>query len=172
MGYVGYSMSENAASAYRCGEMPLSKWAKADIMEAISNSEVELNCSTENLKKLPVKTMKQELLYNSSWHHTSSHFNKTNFYRLDEDRLAELTDAEIDRLLEESKKPKTEKKEPEDEKWECAFLEWSGTRNHPKATRRVEEGTIKGDWFFRKDGSKKKISANGFEKLRRVIQVR
>lgn len=167
-GYNGYSMSNNAVAAYADGEKPLSKWTKADIMAAIETTEIELKCSIEKLKKLPVGVMKEELLYNSSWHHTSSHFNKTDFYRLDEERLAELTDEEIDRLLVLLKKSKTENKEPGEEKWECAFLEWSGTRNHPKATRRVETGVIKGDWFIRDDGSKKKISANGFEKLRRL----
>lgn len=43
------------------------------------------------------------------------------------------------------------------------FLEWSGTRKHPVAKEIVEEGIVKGDWFYRKNGTKKKTTANGFE---------
>ena len=47
-------------------------------------------------------------------------------------------------------------------------MEWSGTRAHPKATEIIEEGVVKGDWFFRKDGSKKKTSANGFRFIEKI----
>lgn len=36
-GYCGYSMSNNAVSAYRCGEMPLSKWLKSDLIDSIED---------------------------------------------------------------------------------------------------------------------------------------
>ena len=35
MGYVGYSMSENAVEAYDNGEMPMSSWRKKDIFQVI-----------------------------------------------------------------------------------------------------------------------------------------
>ena len=38
-GYNGYSMSNNAVSAYDNGEKPLSKWRKSDILEEI---EIEI----------------------------------------------------------------------------------------------------------------------------------
>ena len=48
-----------AKEAYYNGEKPLSKWTKADIIEAIENAireeELTLNCSAEKLKKTPVK---------------------------------------------------------------------------------------------------------------------
>ena len=34
MGYVGYSMSENAVEAYDNGEMPMSSWRKKDILSS------------------------------------------------------------------------------------------------------------------------------------------
>ena len=55
-----------------------------------------------------------------------------------------------------------------EEKWKCAFLEWSGTRAHPKATEIIEEGVVKGDWFYRKNGSKKKTTANGFSFIEKL----
>lgn len=34
-GYIGYSMSVNAADAYDNGQRPISKWSKADILAAV-----------------------------------------------------------------------------------------------------------------------------------------
>lgn len=48
------------------------------------------------------------------------------------------------------------------------FLEWSGTRKHPVAKEIVEEGIVKGDWFYRKNGTKKKTTANGFEFIKKL----
>lgn len=169
-GYHGFSMSNNALDAYEDGEKPLSKWTKAEIMEVIEQKKDVLNCSLEVIKKLPVKELKCIALYKSSWHHTSKHFNKTDFYAVDMDMLARYTDKE---LLDIIAKKKNEKKnqvveEPVEEMWECTFLEWGGTRKHPKATEYTEVGMIKGNWFYRKDGSKKSIKANGFQMNQKV----
>ena len=167
-GYNGWSMSNNAVAAYEDGEKPLSKWTKADIFEAINEQEVELKCSIEKLKKLPVKVLKEVCLTYSSWHHTSNHYNKTDFYSLDVEEIENLTDDKIEGLLSDYKADKKAKSKPLEEKWECAFLEWSGSRKHPVATEVIEEGTIKGNWFYRKDGSKKKTTANGFRFIEKI----
>lgn len=169
-GYNGFSMSNNAIAAYESGEKPLSKWTKSDIIEAIDDAikeeELILNCSMEKLKKTPVKILKDLCLSYSSWHHTSNHYNKTDFYSLDIDRIERLTDEMIDNEIINSKSEK--KEEPSEEKWKCAFLEWSGTRKHPTATEVVEVGIIKGNWFYRSDGSKKKTTANGFRFIEKI----
>lgn len=169
-GYNGFSMSNNAVAAYESGEKPLSKWTKADIMDAIENAireeELTLNCSVEKLKKTPVKILKNVCLHRSSWHHTSNHYNKTDFYSLDIEEIAELTDEKIDRIIENYKEDKPV--EPTVERWKCAFLEWGGTHKHPKATEIIEEGIVKGDWFIRADGSKKKTTANGFRFIEKI----
>ena len=125
-GYNGFSMSNNAVAAYKSGEKPLSKWTKTDILEgiekAIREEELTLNCSMEKLKKLNAKVLKQICLYRSSWHHTSNHYNKTDFYSIDIDSLIELTDEKINRIIENCKEDKSE--EPTEERWQCAFLEW------------------------------------------------
>lgn len=54
-GYFGYSMSNNAVEAYENGSKPFSKWTKADILELIEDENLELNCSIDKLKKVPVK---------------------------------------------------------------------------------------------------------------------
>lgn len=167
-GYNGFSMSNNAVAAYEDGEKPLSKWTKTDIFDAINEQEVELKCSIEKLKKLPAKVLKEICLIYSSWHHTSNHYNKTDFYSLDIDRIENLTDDKIEELLSDYKANKKVESKPSEEKWKCAFLEWSGSRKHPKATEVIEEGTVKGNWFYRKDGSKKKTTANGFRFIKQI----
>lgn len=167
-GYNGFSMSNNAVDAYSNGEKPLSKWTKVDIFDTIEEQEVELKCSIEKLKKLPVKVLKEVCLTYSSWHHTSNHYNKTDFYSLDVDGIENLTDDKIDELLLDYKADKKTESKPLEERWKCAFLEWSGTRKHPVATEIIEEGIVKGDWFYRKDGSKKKTTANGFRFIEKI----
>ena len=69
-GYFGYSMSNNAVDAYENGEMPISKWDKATIMVEIrreaSVGNLPLQCSMDNLGKLPEKALKELCLKCSS----------------------------------------------------------------------------------------------------------
>ena len=170
-GYNGYSMSNNAVAAYENGEKPLSKWTKKEIINQIEQrEEIELNCSLEMLKKLSLKSLKENCLWCSSWHHTSNYFNETNFYDLDEEKIAELTDEKINAILSEEKAAKkaAKKTDEKEEKWLCSFLEWSGTKKHPKAKEFTEEGTVKGNWFIRKGGTKKKTTANGFKFIKKI----
>lgn len=169
-GYNGFSMSNNAVAAYESGEKPLSKWTKSEILEAIeeavSDGELVLQCSFDKLKKVPVKVLKNMCLKYSSWHHTSNHYNKTDFYSLALEYIEKITDERIEKEIAECKQDK--KQEPVEEKWKCAFLEWGGTRKHPKATEHIEIGIVKGEWFYRTDGSKKKTSANGFRFIEKI----
>lgn len=167
-GYFGYSMSNNAVEAYENGSKPFSKWTKADILELIEDENLELNCSIDKLKKVPVKILKEICLKYSSWHHTSNHYNKTDFYSIDYDSIENLTDEKLDGLIEEYRKEKANAKAPVEEKWECTFLEWSGTRKHPTAKAITEIGIVKGNWFYRSNGTKKSIYANGFEFVRKI----
>lgn len=168
-GYFGFSMSNNAIAAYWNGEKPLSKWTKKEIMEAITKAvnarEIELKADLSKLKRLPVKTLREVCLYRSSWHHTSSYFNETNFYSLDVEKIEGLTNEKIEEIL----AIKSEEEEPpREETWKCSFLEWSGSRKHPKAIRVEEIGVIRGNWFFRKNGTKKSLCAKGFELIERI----
>lgn len=170
-GYSGYSMSNNAVEAYYNGEKPLSKWTKAAILSELEEMDLDLKFSITYLKKFPVKFLKDICLCESSWHHTSSYFNKTNFYSVAVGRLEDISNAEeLDELFLQYKNDeiKQEQLQPEQEIWECEFLEWSGTRKHPNATKIVEVGVVKGEWFYRKNGTKKKTSANGFRFIKRM----
>ena len=177
-GYCGYSMSNNAVAAYDEGKKPISKWKKEEILclieEMIEEDALELNCSFEKLRRLPAPVLKDECLSCTEWHHTGKFYKETDFYELDEGKIEQLTDEQIDELAAQYKEQqewiKKEKEEEKEEKWECIFLEWYGTRKHPKAREIREIGRIKGDWFYRDNGSKKKISARGFTKLRRIME--
>ena len=81
-------MSNNAVDAYDNGEMPMSKWTKAVILDKVAElADIEV---ADILAKLPLAVLRDELLQESSWHHTSKYFNRTNFYSIDED-VSEMT---------------------------------------------------------------------------------
>lgn len=167
-GYHGYSMSNNAVLAYETGEKPYSRWKKKDILEAIEQAiedeELHLKCDLKLLKKIPAKQFKEELLTYTSWHHTSSHFNETDFYSIDYNYLANLTDDDIQEILQDIKPEEA----PKEERWECEFLIWGGTKSYPTSKAYREEGIVKGSWFYRKNGTKKKTTANGFKFIRKL----
>lgn len=174
-GYSGYSMSNNAVQAYNAGEMPLSKWTKKKflellptiIQEGIDDGYPVDEDVVMKLSKVKWSVLKEEFLFCSSYHHTSSYYNATDFYDVASDKIYELKDKDIDELMQ--KKESRCKKDPaKEEHWECKFLVWSGTKSHPKAKEVTEVGVIRGNWFYRKDGSKKSITANGFEKIRKI----
>ena len=163
-GYKGYSMSNNAVEAYLDGEKPMSKWTKTDIIgaikELVENEELIVKFSIEKLKKIPLNTLKDLCLNRSSWHHTSKHYNKTDFYSIDFVVLEKLTDEVIAELSE----TKNEKEESKAETRKVKYLTWSGTKKHPKATEHIEEVEVVGNWAYTSNG-KKSIKANGFEFL-------
>lgn len=112
-GYNGYSMSNNAVAAYEDGEKPLSKWTKKVLFEEIEyiNEEV-YKLIIES--KLTAKEIKDEFLFNSSWHHTSMHYNETNFYKLDEEKINSFTQKELELII-SCRKPKIKKTKEEKE---------------------------------------------------------
>ena len=171
-GYVGWSMSVNAANAYSNGEKPLSKWRKSEILKLVNDciQENHLELSVEDFAKLTLPTLKELCLENSSWHHTSKMYNETEFYSFAEDAVCELTQADLLELRQKEVQAREEAKaiQPKEERWECAFLEWSGTRNHPRAKEYIEVGTIRGNWFYRENGFKKNINARGFRQIRKI----
>ena len=170
-GYHNYSMSNNAISAYDMGERPLSKWSKTDLINKINSVRSDydsVNFAHSRFKKISVKVMRDHFLRQSSWHHTSSHYNKTKFYLVDDGAVQELNGEIIAKLERKTQIEKEIKSETTQERWECEYLIWGGTRKHPKATEVIGTGTIIGNWFHLDDGGKKSINANGFRKLRRI----
>jgi hypothetical protein len=166
-GYCGYSMSNNAVFAYQSGEKPLSKWTKTDILAAVKKSaedgEFTPHFDLAGLKKLSVKTLRDTVLYVSSWHHTSDHYNRTDFYSVDTDRLGKLTPEGLADWL-KSQAPAKAEAAPR-----CVrvkFTTWEGNfRHYQKPVDHEMIGEIRGNWCYFADGSKKSINGSGFKIL-------
>lgn len=166
-GYSGYRMSNRAVEAYAAGEKPFSKWSKADIVSAVSDLKPEL---ANDIARLNLEELRRIALYASSWHHTSSYCNATDFYSIDEDSIEDLTVAEINRIIStREKKEKAPKQAPVRRLADIQYIVWTGTRNYPKADKRVMTDVYveeRGCFYivFNDQGReilRKKISSNG-----------
>lgn len=115
-GYKGYSMSNNAVAAYEDGEKPLSKWTKREIIRELYEFAESEGINVPDFEKLTLSELRENFLEKSSWHHTSSHYNETDFYRIDEKSVKNAE--EIVMLLESrvSKVKRTDKEKTEKEK--------------------------------------------------------
>lgn len=122
MGYIGFSMSERAASAYRHGLLPASKLAK---VLGVSAAAVRECCRS------------------AEWHHTSKNFNRTDFYRWEDDPDEETSQDQAERLA-RMKEFDRQKKAAVVETFaaQVEWIEWTGTRNHPKAIEHSETAQV------------------------------
>jgi len=153
-GYDDFSMSNNARAARTQGKFPAS----------ILGKQLRVSAAAIRHFLSPVE-----------WHHTSSQFNRTDFYEIPEwDGLTddnELIAFDLDAFV---AKMKSWDREHAACKTETSYrarvdwIVWSGTRNHPKATKFSEQCNVieKGDQFTitRATGEtfKKRRGSNGF----------
>lgn len=162
-GYTGYSMSQRAAEAYENGEKPLSKWTKNEIINKIKDIDKE---KAQVFSKVKLAVLKDTVLRYSSWHHTSSRCNKTDFYEVSAEIIEEMA---INDILALSKKEDAKEEPVNKYKGTIRYLEWSGTRKHPKGTEhKLEDVWIeeKGCFYLVMNDKgelviKKKIGSNG-----------
>jgi len=150
-GYKGHSMSNNAVDAYTSGEKPYSKWNKANILEWLNEDFTEEQ--VKKLEAMPLDILKG-LLVQSSWHHTSKHYNETDFYSvsigLAED-LLNMSNEELAMKIESNKQHKIKQKEKLEQGRVARVVVniWGGTRNHPKIIgKETYFGIAKGDWLY------------------------
>ena len=157
-GYEGYSRSKRSADAIESYEVPLSMINK-NLVNTFLN-EYSLDFKEDDLdflKKLSISKWKYiaKKTYPSSWHHTSSYFNKTDHYSLPliAERILEYKDS----IDEEYANYKNINK---DEKitFKSGVINvevWGGTRKHPRIVGYDEvAGIIIGDWlYFKNDHS-------------------
>lgn len=97
MGYIGNKMSERALEAHNSGERPYSQWTKDDLIDELSYYLDDETC--EKARKLTLGELRGELLYCSSWHHTGTYYNRTEFYSIDETEVEKLTIERIDKII-------------------------------------------------------------------------
>ena len=169
-GYDGFSMSNNARMAYNSGEMPLSKWRKSDILTAIEECLDDACVDNKDeiivlLNKYNLNTLKGHFLEYKAWHHTSSYYNETEFYGINEmamdDCIQDIDETkvrldELEKYYLENKKPK--KTYSDDLRYvEVIYGEWVGTRKHPKLEYYSSYAIIKGPWVYLRNGKRKKL---------------
>jgi len=126
----------------------------------------ELNFSKEKLKKLALSTLRSNFLFCSSWHHTSSHYNRTDFYSLNLSYIKELSDEMIDELIANQKSNNDLKEpiEPIEVIRKVKYVVWTRQNRHYYADVKIAECRIIGDYAYTKDG-RKDIWADSFEFL-------
>lgn len=131
---------------------------------------VSLRCSMAELRKLPEKVLKEQCLI-APGHDPEKPYHDSELCYLNVANIEELTNDDIKELISDYEKRLPEPENSSQEIWECYFPIWSGSRKHLKAKMVFETGTIvNGTWFIRPDGSKKRVSARGFEKIRRLAE--
>lgn len=162
-GYSGYSMSNRAVEAYEDGEMPLSKWSKEKIIREVVEYD---HFTKEELKKYTKKVLTEYFLERSSWHHTGKFCNETDFYSINSKRAENGAIDDLEELKEHCKKETKKAEKLEVVKAKVKYLEWGGSRSHPKATEVEDYAIIIGNWAYLR-GCKKSLSANGF----RIIET-
>ncbi len=159
-GYKDYSRSNRSAAAIEAHEMPLSMFNKERIGIFLKDAKEENYLETADfyfLKTLPVNLWKfaAKDLGRASWHHTSSHYNKTDHFCLYSisDHLAENYDDIVKRHKEHQKHQKQAEQNKALAYGVLKVEVWGGTRNRPKLEgHEVIAGIIDGDWLYHKSG--------------------
>ena len=167
-GYDGYSMSNNARSAYEDGRKPISQFDSDDVSD-FNDSLEEMGISTKVKSVAAFKRLMQSYGSSGEWHHTSSYYNTTDFYD-PSSVLEKLSDGSItDEAIKEANNYKAPKQNTKIHHGDFHYLEWEGTRKHPKAVSHtltdvdIEE---RGSFYYVYDENgkeivRKKIGSNG-----------
>lgn len=133
-GYDGFAMSNNARAAYADGEKPLSKWTKAEILAQLSPE------AAERLKPLTVAELRDSVLVWTSWHHTSSKYNRTDFYSVDSEKADELTAEQVAEIIGRRKqREKKSAEQPKDRRARVRFTVWVGNYRNYRRPKDIEE---------------------------------
>lgn len=130
-GYVGSSMSVNAKEAYDNDEKPMSKWSKQEIVDEIKR------ISGVDASRLTTDELRTYYLRRTGWHHTGKYYNRTDFFEVDVPE--DLSQKDIDDIV-AARTPRSREPKPKQRTMSAIvrFIEWAGTRNHPKRIEHEE----------------------------------
>ena len=85
-GYLGSSMSVRAAEAYEQGEMPISRWTKTAIIQAVKDYCFDFDLAYDpDIENNTKAELVKEFLEYKSWHHSSRTAREVEFFGLNED---------------------------------------------------------------------------------------
>lgn len=155
-GYVGASRSVRSQEAIESYEVPVSMINKTLISEFLFDHEDDFSSKAlKFLKSVSVakwKYIAKDKVPSTSWHHTSSYYNRTHHYDLY--TVAQELIRVKDTLQQDYKAYKQEKDQTVAD-IEFAVMKvqvWGGTRKRPKLEGFEEvAGIIIGDWLYFKD---------------------
>lgn len=162
-GYYNFSMSNNAVAAYEENKRPRSKWNKDSLISALS--AIYDDGTITELKKFSTEVLRRVFLQKTEWHHTSSYFNETDFWEV-YDGLKSYYAIQLCKNVKKGIACERDEKKHSNKctfMALCKYLEWEGTRKHPKAVEKENycwlDSASKWAYF---DGFKKSTSARGF----------
>lgn len=157
MGYINYSRSERSQEAIQDFEVPLSMINKNLIEAFLSDNNYEDPGVSVSVWKFAA-----HLVGPSSWHHTSSYYNKTDHFSLH--RVYIILAEEKSRITELYQLSKKQNKKINFTYGVMQVQVWGGSRNHPRLIgSQTVAGIIINDWLYYLDCSligKYKITAN------------
>ena len=148
-GYYGKSMSNSAIKAYNEGKKPWSKWSSkkelTDLIEA-AYAKGNYNFDCKKLLKLPLPALKDMVLVETEWHHTSYKYNRTPFLQFSPKSLANITNEKID--AEKVAYDKFKEKSQKVEWWHCQYKAQLKEESLTYSYLVTGDGYIKGQWFY------------------------
>lgn len=87
-GYLGSSMSVRAAEAYEQSEMPISRWTKTAIIQAVKDYCFDFDLAYDpDIENNTKAELVKEFLEYKSWHHSSRTAREVEFFGLNEDAV-------------------------------------------------------------------------------------
>lgn len=161
-GYYKNKMSNRAVKAYEKGAKPISKWTKQVIVKELEKY------NNLNFNLLNLETLRNEFLNYSEWHHTAKFYNVTDFYVLDKNKAINMNMEMFEELLKIQKEEKSlndniiNKNDCKIRYVKVLYIEFEGSRRHPKTKEIISFGTISGNWFKSLEGNKKMVSGKHF----------
>lgn len=168
------SMSVNAAIAYENGERPISKWRKDDILNGLGRELV----AALNLDRYPAAFLKEMFLEPVAWHHTSRHYNVTDFYAIREtgsisEEQSLLASAYPAWMEEQSRKKAAKAVREEPVKALVRYLEWlpyTG-RGKKRPVTHEEYAILLPPFAYLASGHRKRLDGSHFEVVQRFETV-
>lgn len=154
-GYVGASRSERSQAAIENYEMPISMMSKSIIDTFLSLTRDDFDpIHYDLLKSTPVSKWRfvaKTKMQRSSWHHTSSRFNKTDHFSLHAiaEKILEVSDTLEDEYRAHLNHAKTSA--PAVKYGVICVQVWGGSKAHPKVIGHEQAaGIIQGEWLYYK----------------------
>lgn len=144
------------------------KYILSRISGCIEEGSLSLKCKFEELKKMPKDLLREQCLIAPA-HRPGVPYEDSELCYLDIRNIEELTSDDIKKLVSGYQKLPPKQEETKIEMWLCAYPVLCDSGKRYKSKKVTEIGKIINDtWFIGSSGTKKRVSAIKFEKIKRV----